>query len=79
MLALLALLSALPAALGQVRVQKLGVYDYFTEESSPVIFNGALLMVESIPTAYAGYDPASRAAPPTCGCATCARSLSWSI
>jgi len=39
-------------------VAKLGVYDYFTEESTPVIFNGALLMLESIPTAYPFYDPA---------------------
>jgi hypothetical protein len=39
-------------------VAKLGVYDYFTEESTPVIFNGVLLMLESIPTAYASFDPA---------------------
>src|SRR4051794_33574168 len=29
-------------------VTKLGLYDYFTDESSPVIFNGKLLMMESI-------------------------------
>lgn len=39
-------------------VTKLGVFDYFTEESTPIIFNGALLMLESIPTAYPFYDPA---------------------
>jgi hypothetical protein len=56
---LLALISiSVLSALAQVRVEKLGVFDYFTEESSPVIFNGGLLMLESIPTAYAGYDPA---------------------
>ena len=37
---------------------KLGVFDYFTEESSPILFNGKLLMLESIPTAYPFYDPA---------------------
>jgi len=47
---------ALPAS--GAMVQKLGVYDYMTEESYPIIFNGALLMLESIPTAYAGFSPA---------------------
>ena len=55
--ALLALCLAL-AARAQQQVQKLGVYDFMTEESSPVMFNGALLMLESIPAAYPGYSPA---------------------
>lgn len=38
-------------------VQKLGVYDYMTEESSPLLFNGKLVMLESIPTSYPGYNP----------------------
>jgi hypothetical protein len=29
-------------------IQKLGIYDYFVDESSPVIFNGRLIMFESI-------------------------------
>ena len=56
-----ALIRFLPLALGlgaAAQVQKLGVYDYMTEESSPIIFNGALLMLESIPTSYAGFSPA---------------------
>lgn len=39
------------------QVTKLGVYDYLTEESSPVIFNGALVMLESIPRSYAAFSP----------------------
>ena len=46
------------ASLQPLTPQKLGVYDYMTEESSPLVFNGALLMLESIPTAYAGFSPA---------------------
>ena len=38
---------AAPAAAATV-VAKLGVYDYFIDESSPLIFNGALLMFESV-------------------------------
>jgi hypothetical protein len=38
-------------------VTKLGVFDYSTQESSPIMFNGVLLMVESVPTVYANYDP----------------------
>ena len=38
-------------------VTKLGVFDYSTQESSPIIYNNALLMVESVPTSYANYDP----------------------
>lgn len=53
--ALLAL--ALPGA-SLAQVQKLGVYDFMTEESTPLMFNGDLLMLESIPTAYAGFSPA---------------------
>jgi hypothetical protein len=45
-------------ARAQPVVAKLGVYDYMTQESSPLIFNGQLLMLESIPTAYAGFSPA---------------------
>jgi hypothetical protein len=41
----------------QLVTTKLGVFDYFTEESSPIIFNGVLLMVESIPTSYPYYNP----------------------
>ena len=36
---------ALPAS---ATLTKLGIYDYFTDESTPVLFNGALLMFESI-------------------------------
>ena len=39
-------------------VTKLGVYDYFIDESSPVLFNGALLMFESVvrsSPSWAGY------------------------
>ena len=36
---------------------KLGVYDYLTQESTPVIWHGVLLMIESIPKTYGGYDP----------------------
>ena len=54
----LPLLGAPHAATLPPAVTKLGVYDYFTEESSPIIFNGQLLMLESIPTAYPSYDPA---------------------
>jgi hypothetical protein len=50
-----AALSSMQAA--PVPVQKLGVYDYMTEESTPFIWHGALLMLESIPKAYAGYAP----------------------
>jgi hypothetical protein len=55
---LLALATTLASAQQQGGVQKLGVYDYFTQESTPIIFNGQLLMLESIPTAYAGFSPA---------------------
>lgn len=46
----------LSSAGGLAQVQKLGVYDYMTEESSPLIFNGLLVMLESIPRSYAGFD-----------------------
>jgi len=56
---ILALTLALTSATtAQPAATKLGVYDYFTEESSPIIFNGALLMLESIPVQYPNYDPA---------------------
>ena len=44
-------------ALGQ-QVAKLGAYDYFIDESSPLIFNGALVMFESVvrsSPSWAGY------------------------
>jgi hypothetical protein len=56
-LTLYLLLTALIPAFSQ-EVQKLGVYDYLTQESSPVIYNGKLLMLESIPTSYPDYSPA---------------------
>ena len=58
-LALITLASSMaqPLSFAAAEVTKLGVYDYFTEESSPIIFNGALLMLESIPVQYANYDP----------------------
>ena len=55
---LFALLGSARAALAPPAVTKLGVYDYFTEESTPIMFNGALLMLESIPAVYPFYDPA---------------------
>ena len=45
------------AAASRSAVAKAGVYDYMTQESSPVVFNGRLLMLESIPREYANRDP----------------------
>jgi hypothetical protein len=56
--AALALLLALLPITSSTAVSKLGVYDYMTEESSPIIFNDALVMLESIPTSYADFSPA---------------------
>jgi len=46
---------AAAAAAAAPFVTKLGVYDYMTEESTPVIFNGRLLMLESVPKSYPGW------------------------
>lgn len=54
--------SALVAsASGPAGLEKLGVYDFDVQESSPVVFNGALLMVESMlpmDPEWARLDPA---------------------
>lgn len=55
------LLAAVLASSTPVPGGKIGIYDFFTDESSPVIFNGKLLMFESIVEAspqWAGHtDP----------------------
>ena len=57
----LALVMAAVAAAGGAEVKKLGLFDYFVDESSPVVFNGRLVMIESIVRAspyWAGnWDP----------------------
>lgn len=40
--------SLLACGVAWAQIQKLGYYDYFVDESSPVIYNGRLLMFESI-------------------------------
>ncbi len=53
--AAVALVACTPSGPGII---KLGTYDYFTDESTPVTFNGRLLMFESIVHAspqWAGY------------------------
>ncbi len=45
--ALVGLVAGAPSPTGP-GVVKLGAYDYFTDESTPVTFNGRLLMFESI-------------------------------
>lgn len=44
----LLLAGALAQAAASVSVSKVGIYDYFTDESTPVVYNGHLLMFESI-------------------------------